>query len=185
MTLAAVGRFIAVVGPSGAGKDSLINAARVHFGENGNVRFVRRVITRPATAGGEDHVAVSAAEFESMRDAGAFILDWQSHGLSYGIPIDVRDDLLAGRSVLANLSRAVIPAARQKFENFRVIVVTAPVPVLAARLAARGREDQADIEERLRRAPQGQPVGDDVTIVENAADLDVAASRFIDAIALA
>jgi phosphonate metabolism protein PhnN/1,5-bisphosphokinase (PRPP-forming) len=110
------------------------------------VRFVRRVITRPADAGGEDHEAVSDAGFLA-RD---FALRWQAHGLRYGIPTDIADDLARGVTVVANVSRTVIAEAARRFP-VRVIEVSAPPAALAARVAARGREAQADLSARLSR----------------------------------
>ena len=82
------GTMIVVVGPSGAGKDTLIDYARDRLSHNSDISFVRRVITRPATAGGEDHLAVTEAEFELMRQQQAFAVSWGAHGLFYGIPTD-------------------------------------------------------------------------------------------------
>ncbi|MEQ8831564.1 MAG: phosphonate metabolism protein/1,5-bisphosphokinase (PRPP-forming) PhnN [Alphaproteobacteria bacterium] len=161
------GCFIGVVGPSGAGKDSLIDAARVHFGPDGPIRFVRRCITRPAEAGGEDHLAVDDETFIRLQAQGAFALDWAAHGLRYGIPADIGETLSEGRAVLANLSRGVIDTVRQRFERRRIIVVTADPSILAERLAGRGRESAAEISERLARAPYEMPDGPDVTIVQN------------------
>jgi len=176
------GCFFAVVGPSGAGKDSLIDAARDRYGEDGRIRFVRRVITRPVSAGGEDHIATTVEAFQTMEDDGQFALSWRSHGLCYGIPSDINADLAAGRSVLANLSRSVIGAARSTFVTTRVVVVTAPAAVLASRLAARGRESAADIEERLRRAPQDMPSGPDVRVIDNGGALEDAVQAFMTAL---
>ncbi len=148
--------LVLVVGPSGAGKDALIGAAQGMLGGDPSVRFVRRVITRPAEAGGEDHEAVTAAEF-AARD---FALQWQAHGLRYGIPADLVSDLACGVTVVANVSRGVIAQAAARFPT-RVIEVTAPPDVLATRLAARGRENARDIAERLARhvaLPEGVPV---------------------------
>ena len=91
---------------------------------------MRRVITRPADPGGEDHEPVTEAEF-AARD---FALQWQAHGLHYGIPADIAVDLAAGLVVVANVSRAVIADAADHFP-VRVIEVTAPPHILAARLA--------------------------------------------------
>lgn len=175
-------RFIAVVGPSGAGKDSLIDAARARLGPEGPIRFVRRAITRPADAGGEDHEALSDADFAARRAAGDFALHWDAHGLRYGIPADVDRTLASGRSVLANLSRAAIPDLRRRYAVRRILVVTAPAPVLAARLAARGRETVAEIEARLRRAPAEVPTGSDVRVVQNAGELADAVDTFVAAL---
>jgi len=129
------GRFIGVVGPSGAGKDSLIDAARRHFGEHGPVRFVTRAITRSQDAGGEAYAALSEAELQARAAAGGFTLHWQAHGLSYGIPIDIEETLALGRSVLVNLSRSVIDDIRTRFPNRLILVVTASPDILAQIIA--------------------------------------------------
>lgn len=176
------GCFLAVVGPSGAGKDSLIDAARRHFGEGGPVRFVRRAITRPADAGGETHEAITPRAFETRRAAGDFALCWSAHGLDYGIPTDIRETLKSGRGVLANLSRAVLPDLRARYPNRLILHVTAGPEVLAARLAARGRESEAAILARLRRAEAASPTGPDVVHILNETDLEAASRAFIRAI---
>ena len=151
--------LVLVVGPSGAGKDTLLDLVRAELATDPRVRFVRREITRPASAGGEDHIAITPAEFDARRDG--YALSWQAHGLGYGIPADIAADLAAGRVVVANISRAMILAAVAKFPAM-VLEITAPQAVLAARLAARGRESQADIAARLAR-DVSLPVG--VTVV--------------------
>jgi ribose 1,5-bisphosphokinase len=176
------GRFVGVVGPSGAGKDSLIDAARRHFGENGPVRFVKRAITRPQDAGGEAHEALSEAEFQARAAAVGFTLHWQAHGLSYGIPIDIEETLAVGCSVLVNLSRSVIDDIRTRFPNRLILVVTASPDILAQRLSVRGRESAADIEARLRRAPPLFPHGPDVVTIQNNGSLADAEAAFIAAL---
>ena len=142
--------LIAVVGPSGAGKDTLMAGARAALAQNARFRFVRRAITRPAEAGGEDHEALSEADFAARRAAGGFAFSWGAHGLHYGIPRDIEEDIAARRVVIANLSRAVLPEAGARY-RLRVLSITAPMEILAARLAARGRESTADINARLAR----------------------------------
>jgi ribose 1,5-bisphosphokinase len=162
--------LILVVGPSGAGKDTLLDGARAALP---GVRFARRVITRPADAGGEDHEAVSDAEFD-RRD---FALRWGAHGLRYGI---LAADVARGGDLVANVSRGVIAQAAAKFP-VHVIEVTAPPEVLAARLAARGRESAADVAARLARAvplPDGVPV----TRVMNDGTVAEGIDRFVAAI---
>ena len=170
--------LVLVVGPSGAGKDSLLDGARAALAADDRFRFVRRAITRPAEAGGEAHEALSDADFLTHQAAGGFALDWQAHGLRYGIPRDIEADLAAGRVVVANVSRAVIETARQRYPT-RVIEITAPTEVLARRLAARGRESATDIAERLARSV---PLAGDVEQVMNDGTLEKGIARFVAAL---
>ncbi|MBD0273100.1 MAG: phosphonate metabolism protein/1,5-bisphosphokinase (PRPP-forming) PhnN, partial [Acetobacteraceae bacterium] len=136
--------------PSGAGKDTLMAGARSRLGPDPRFRFVRRSITRPASAGGEDHEPLERDAFLRRRDAGGFALWWEAHGLLYGIPRDIDADLAAGRCVVANLSRRALAEADARYPLL-VLEITAPPEVLAARLAARGREDPGAVAERLAR----------------------------------
>lgn len=168
--------LVLVVGPSGAGKDTVLGLARQALDGDPRFRFVRRVITRPADAGGEDHEAVSEAAFAQR----TFALHWQAHGLHYGIPLDVIDDLARGIVVVANVSRGVIAEAAVRFP-VRVIEVTAPPEILARRLAARGRETPADVAKRLARdVPLPDHVSVD-TVINHRAPAE-AAERFIAAL---
>ena len=140
-----------VVGPSGAGKDTLMAASQALLRDETRVRFVRRVITRPAEPAGEQHEAVTDAEFTTRETSGGFALSWRAHGLRYGIPADIAVDLAENHVVVANVSRAMVGDAAARFDT-RVIEVAAPADVLARRLAARGREDAVDVARRLSRA---------------------------------
>lgn len=172
--------LIAVVGPSGAGKDTLMAGARAGIAHDARFRFVRRAITRPTEAGGEDHEALSEADFAARRAAGGFALSWEAHGLHYGIPRDIEDDIAARRVVIANLSRAVLPEAGARY-RLRVLNITAPMEVLAARLAARGRESTADIAARLARDVV-LPEGLDIERVMNDADVAEGVARVLAAL---
>ena len=177
------GTLFLIVGPSGAGKDSLIAAARSILAPRGTHVFPKRVITRPADAGGEDHVHATPSVFATMAAQGEFALAWAAHGLNYGIPADIETHLAAGRHVVANVSRTVLASARANHAPVRVLYVTAPLPVLAKRLAARGRESAADVAARLGRAGTEPPEGDDVVVLNNDGSLEVAVADFLVALA--
>ena len=150
------GQLVAIVGPSGVGKDSVMAALAA---ADPAVLLARRVITRPTEAGGEDFDGVSTETFARREAAGDFVLSWPAHGLSYGIPTTIRRDLDAGRIVIVNLSRAVLLQAQQVFPDLQVVSLTAPPEVLAARLATRGREDAEEQKRRLSRGALPLPEG--------------------------
>jgi ribose 1,5-bisphosphokinase len=165
--------LVLVVGPSGAGKDSLLKAARDVFRDDARVAFARRVITRPPDPDGEDHEPIAEADF-AARD---FVLSWSAHGLHYGIPAEAMRD---GVMLVANVSRGVIAEAARGF-RVRVIEVTAPTEILAARLAARGRENNEDVARRLNRNAT-IPTGVELETVWNDGTLEEGVQRFVAAL---
>jgi ribose 1,5-bisphosphokinase len=168
--------IFAVVGPSGAGKDTLIQGALTL---RPDLRLVRRVITRPTEAGGEDFEGVTAEDFANRRDRCAFALHWEAHGLSYGIP---KAQIDGPGDVIFNGSRAALALALQVFPDLRVILVTAPDAILAARLAGRGRESRTDIEARLQRAAFSLPDGIAAETVVNDGTPDQGIARLLAAL---
>ncbi len=171
------GRFIAVVGPSGVGKDSVMQAMAAH---DPRIVLARRVITRPSDAGGEDFDGVTVSEFQARADSGAFSLSWEAHGLHYAIPAAVNTPLQEGCDVLANLSRAALLRAKDSFTRFEVINLTADHDVLAARLAARGRETGSQIAGRLKRANVGLPDGIEAVHLDNSGPLEQTVQAALD-----
>jgi ribose 1,5-bisphosphokinase len=145
------GRLILVVGPSGAGKDTLIGLAQAACAGDSNVVFPQRVVTREASAH-ENNEAVSQTQFGQMLAHGDFAFQWEAHGLRYGLLNSVVDDIRAGHVVVANVSRTIIESARRSYANVTVVSVTAPQDILADRLAARARPSDGRPEDRLRRA---------------------------------
>ena len=145
------GRLVLVVGPSGAGKDTLLDLARAACATNGAVVFPKRTVTREASSF-EDNESLSPADFAQGLGRGAFAVHWQAHGLYYGLPRSIIDDIRAGRTVVANVSRTVIASCRETFANVTVVSVTAPPDVLARRLAGRARDSDGKLDDRLRRA---------------------------------
>jgi phosphonate metabolism protein PhnN/1,5-bisphosphokinase (PRPP-forming) len=172
------GKLVLVVGPSGAGKDSLLRQAAEHLADNQRIVFPRRAITRPNSDATEDHDSLTTDGFRTAEENGDFALSWEAHGLHYGIPSSIRRDLGAGRLVAVNVSRTVIPEAGRRFPNLGVLHISAPAAVIAERLARRGRETAADIASRIgREPPHFEDRYETVTIV-NDTTLDRAAAAF-------
>lgn len=173
------GRLIAVVGPSGVGKDSVmagLAAARP------DLRLVRRVITRAPELGGEDYTAVTVSEFETMAAQGNFCIHWRAHGLCYGIPAEVLGAVQQGATCLANLSRSALPEAARIFPALKVLNIAATPETLANRLAGRGRESADDIAGRLAQSAKPLPAGLEVATVSNDGPLDAAVAQALAAL---
>lgn len=169
--------LILVVGPSGAGKDTLLAAAGRALAADPRFRFVRREITRAATAGGEAHLEVDFSSYAARRAAGGYALHWEAHGLGYGISADIADDLAAGRIVIASVSRTVIAGAAERFP-VRVLEITAPASVLAERLRDRARESETEIAARLARTI-ALPDGIETVVILNDGTPEEGAARLI------
>jgi ribose 1,5-bisphosphokinase len=158
------GRFILVVGPSGAGKDTLLGLAQTACVEDRSVVFPRRVVTRQASDF-EDNEQVSFEDFRQARASGAFAVHWEAHGHGYALPRAIDDELRAGRTVVANVSRTVIDAVRRAYADVTVVSITAPPEILQQRLAARARDSDGQIGQRLDRAVNDPAAAPDLTIV--------------------
>ncbi|TIU68123.1 MAG: phosphonate metabolism protein/1,5-bisphosphokinase (PRPP-forming) PhnN [Mesorhizobium sp.] len=173
------GVFVAVVGPSGAGKDTVIGYARALFADETRLEFVRRVITRPSDTTSEDHDTLADAAFVEAQADGAFAISWEAHGLRYGIPAEVDWSVANGRVAIANVSRT-IPALRDRYANLAVVEITASPEILAERLAMRGRESRGEVLARLARSANVALSGPGVTSIDNSGLREAAGERFAD-----
>ena len=171
------GLLLGVVGPSGAGKDTLIASARHSFRHRSDVVFPRRVITRTADST-EDSDYLSADEFAARQDAGDFALSWTAHGLCYGLPNSTDEALRAGHTVVVNLSRSTVPQVRARYENALILLVNASPAIRASRIAARGRESEDDILARLSRSVSDFGTADADLVIDNSGELSEATRRF-------
>jgi ribose 1,5-bisphosphokinase len=173
-----IGRLVLVVGPSGAGKDTLIDVVRAACRDEAGIVFPRRIITRPSSSA-EDHDTISDAAFDEAATGGAFALWWAAHGLKYGIPAAIDDDIRAGHTVVCNVSRTVIGTARTRYARVVVVLVTAPQDILAARLRARGRGSDGSVADRVQRSvsPDGELNAD--VVIENIGSVESAAGALL------
>lgn len=144
------GRLVLVVGPSGAGKDSVLSAAKAACAGNPDIVFPRRVVTRPVSPQ-EDHDSLDDWAFDTALQSGAFAFWWEAHGLKYGVPLLADAHIRAGRTVVCNVSRGVVGVLRGHYANVLCVAITAPDDILATRLAGRGRDSDGPVEARLAR----------------------------------
>ena len=169
-----------VVGPSGAGKDTLLDGARSRFAGNSRYVFARRCITRPGGDG--TYEELTEEEFESRLRGGGFMLHWRAHGFGYGIPAEYETHLAANRHVVANVSRGIITEVTNRYPSVVLIEVTASPEVLALRLAKRGRETPADIAQRMAREGARLPPGTNLVTIVNDGKKEAGIERFAGAL---
>jgi ribose 1,5-bisphosphokinase len=172
-----------VMGPSGAGKDSVLARARALLPADTAVVFAHRYITRPPEASGENHVALSEPEFAMRRTHGLFAFHWQAHGNHYGIGREIHAWRKAGLTV-------VVSGSREHFQNVAgtdpdtyPVLITAPAERLRERLAARGREDEAAATRRLERSDAYDVHDPRLITITNDGPLDDAARLLVRALA--
>ncbi len=173
------GILVPVVGPSGAGKDSIMSYARAGLADTPSIHFARRVITRPCDPNSELHDTLDEAGFRAAEAAGNFVLSWRSHGLCYGIPREVEDRLAKGQTVVANLSRSSVAEAILRFPRVLPVLVSVSPEILAERRAARGRESHEEISARLAQSVPATAPGIQYRIIANDGSLDEAGKAFI------
>ena len=169
-----------VIGASGSGKDSIIGWARAQLAGHPGIVFAHRYITRPAAAGGENHVALTEAEFDARLAGGLFAMHWASHGLRYGIGKEINLWLAKGLTVVLNGSRAYLGGAAAIYpELFPVHIDVAP-EILRQRLLERGRETPAQVEQRIERTDALVNTDHPNSVrIRNDADLEAAGRAFV------
>ena len=148
------GHLFVILGPSGAGKDSLIQALS-H--SSINLHCAQRVITRPSHGESEDYESVSFEDFKTLSRQDAFLFSWQAHGLFYGIRRDILEILEGGNHVILNGSRGALNKMRTQYPNLHAIFIKVDHHILENRLRSRGREDETQIIERIKRATMEIP----------------------------
>ena len=156
------GRLVLVVGPSGAGKDTLLGLAKLACANDANIVFPRRSVTREASPS-EDNDQLSHEAFDDALARGEFAIHCEAHGHCYALPRTIDDDIAAGRTVVVNISRTLVDVLRRAYAEVVVVAVMAPPEVLAERLAMRARSSDGGLAQRLARKVEGTPP--DVTIL--------------------
>jgi ribose 1,5-bisphosphokinase len=170
------GLVVLVVGPSGAGKDAVLRGVRERLADDQRFMFPLRIVTREANAA-EDHVAVTPHEFDELVRLGALAVHWQAHGLQYGIAVEIDRSLRAGSCVIFNASRHAVPTVRARYASSATILIDAPLPLRAHRLAARDREAGHEIAARLARVVSAADALEPDLVISNDGALEHAVER--------
>lgn len=159
------GSWVFVCGPSGSGKDSVIDFARQAIGARPGLVFSRRMVTRDVQAG-SDHDPVTPAAFNELAQSGELCWHWHAHGFGYGIARHYADLVEAGGTVVVNGSRAHVNGIATS-PQVRVVQISASPELLASRLAQRGRDAATAIGDRLARNGQFAGLRSDLVIVND------------------
>ena len=170
-----IGKLFFIVGNSGSGKDSLIWEVQKNLPKDLKpVKVPQRVITRPPSPDTEDFESATEKEFLELKKEDAFAFDWHIYDLYYGVRINILDWIKNGHPVLINVSRNILKEVRQKIPEMKIIFVKVPFEITAARIKARGRENEEKMKGRLERAKLNQdlPIAD--FVVDNSGDLEEA-----------
>eukprot|EP01006_Ploeotia_vitrea_P011502 TRINITY_DN30633_c0_g1_i1.p1 TRINITY_DN30633_c0_g1~~TRINITY_DN30633_c0_g1_i1.p1 ORF type:complete len:211 (+),score=15.96 TRINITY_DN30633_c0_g1_i1:41-673(+) len=143
------------VGPSGAGKDTLLKGALKKIGDD-SVVFCKRHITRDADKCEELENPVTKEDFERNRGNNMYMTHWDRHDTLYGIPYS---EIQPNKTLILNVSRGVIEEVNQKYTPHgtivRVLRITASDHVLRERLVKRSEQTERkmapeEIEKRIK-----------------------------------
>ena len=159
------GILFLVVGPSGAGKDTLMDGVRARLADDARFVFARRAITGlPTQVVKTTKPSISRNSNAAATPAASLLIGKPT--TSYGLPIALEEQLASGKNVLANVSRAVIPEILTRYSSTKVVEITAPPEILAARLGTR-TESEDDIKRRLARKAAPYPSEAEVLTIQN------------------
>jgi len=178
------GTLFLVIGPSGAGKKTLIDGASAAHVGNEHYIFPRRYVTDPINAADKDHIPLSSDLFSQMLERGDMVLEWRTHNVRYGVPKAVAQHLERGRNVVVSVSRTVVDEARRRFSPVKILYISVDDETLARRLQQRDRESAAEIKRRVGLAREYLITGDDVVLIDNGSDLETSVDSFVAAIAV-
>ena len=176
------GQLFLIVGNSGSGKDSLLKEVLQRWPASATpIRIPQRYITRP-THKSEPFISVTSEDFEDLKQRGKFCLTWHVYDTDYGVPVAMIKWLQQGDAVIVNVSRKIIPQARQRIPDLKVIFVSVPLEVTLLRIKARSREseDAPGFQQRLARAMENQTLTKADFVVDNSQSLETAAGELLD-----
>lgn len=148
------GLLVVLSGPSGVGKDALIDRLRDHGFPFTKVVTATTRAPRPGEVNGRDYWFLSLDEFERWRDEGK-LLEWANvYGTPYGTPVaEVRKALDRGEVVLLKIDVQGAAQIKSKASD-AVFIYVGPESFeeLQRRLERRGTETEEAYQRRLDQA---------------------------------
>lgn len=170
-------KIIYVMGPSGSGKDTIINTLRSRSMDN--LQVAHRYITRDWQSAGENHIELSQQEFEQRKTLGFFALDWAANQQQYAIGKEIDIWLSNGQNVLVNGSRSYLAEAMALYPDMiKPVLIEVAMDKLQQRLFERGRENPVEIDLRLQRHRQLSKTADaQHSVIENNHSIEAAVDQ--------
>lgn len=150
------GTLFVVSAPSGAGKTTLCNAVRAHFGDLAySISYTTRS-PRPGEVHGKDYFFISSQEFEQGIEQGRWAEWARVHGNLYGTSAQwIQDALTAAETILMDID---VQGARQIIDRFpdaiTIFIMPPSTDELERRIRGRGTDDDETIALRLANARQ-------------------------------
>ena len=177
---------VVISGPSGAGKDTVIEAALALDPSLAKVATAKTRAPRPGEIDGVHHVFLSDAEFDRWVAEGEFLEHVEIYGHRSGVPRAAVDRLLTeGRIPILRTDVAGARTLRAALDAPLLVFVTVPdVAALERRIRARGAETEREIGARLAEAEaeMAESVWFDRVIVNGDQQHEVAARSLVEAI---
>jgi len=136
-------KIVLIVGASGVGKDTLLRNIKDKIEAN----FVTRYITRVSDTN-ETNFYVDKDAFKVLQKGDFFVSTWEAHENHYGI---AQNQIKDGLNIIS-ISRASIKDFEKLYNDVTTISITLPREALYKRLKGRGREDEEQIQKRLKRS---------------------------------
>lgn len=150
------GKLFVISAPSGGGKSTI---TRELIKKVPGLSFSISVTTRkprPGERNGKDYFFVTEKEFENIKKEKGFLEFANVHGYWYGTPKKfIEDHLKKGKDILLDIDIQGGKQIKKIYpESILVFIVPPSFKVLEARLRERGKDDDASIQKRLKRAKE-------------------------------
>ena len=155
------GMLVIISGPSGSGKGTVVKGLCAHDAFALSVSVTTRK-PRPGETNGRDYFFTSEDDFKKMRENGELLEHALYVNNFYGTPRGyVEEQIRNGKIVVLEIDVQGALQVRDKFREAVLVFLMPPsMDELAARLRARGSEDDVTIEARLKKAYEELPLID-------------------------